>query len=58
METKNLGLVKSVFVQSTSPVRVDVWWYDTINGVIKYYDIETASWVSATTNYKIGRAHV
>jgi hypothetical protein len=47
METKNLGVVKSIFVQSTSPVRTDVWWYDTINNVLKYWDIVSTRWTNA-----------
>lgn len=44
METKNLGLVKAIFVQSTSPVRTDVWWYDTINNLLKYWDVGLLTW--------------
>jgi hypothetical protein len=47
METKNLGQVKSIFRQSTSPVRTDVWWFDTVNNVLKYWDITSAMWTTA-----------
>ena len=47
METKNLGLVKSIFVQSTSPVRTDVWWYDTLHNVLKYWDVASSRWTNA-----------
>ena len=48
METKNLGLVKSIFVQSTSPVRTDVWWYDTVNSLLKYWDVGLLEWKEVT----------
>jgi hypothetical protein len=48
METKNLGLVKAMFVQPTSPVRTDVWWYDTINAILKYWDAGTLQWKQVT----------
>ena len=44
METKNLGLVKAIFTQSTSPVRTDVWLYDTVNSVLKYWDTGSLTW--------------
>lgn len=44
--TKNLGLVKAIFRQSSSPSRVDVLWYDTINNLLKYYDTTLLSWES------------
>jgi hypothetical protein len=45
METKNLGLVKSIFRQSTPPDRTDVYWYDTINNIIKIYSNDTLKWI-------------
>jgi hypothetical protein len=48
METKNLGLVKAMFTQPTSPVRTDVWWYDTINSLLKYWDIGLLQWKEVT----------
>jgi hypothetical protein len=48
METKNLGLVKAIFTQSTSPVRTDVWWYDTVNSVLKYWDTGSLTWEVVT----------
>ena len=44
MATKNLGLVKAIFRQSSSPSRTDVLWYDTEANVLKYYDTTTLSW--------------
>ena len=44
METKNLGLVKGLFSQSSEPDRTDVLWYDTINNVLKYYNAITLKW--------------
>ena len=48
METKNLGLVKAIFIQSTSPVRTDVWWYDTVNNLLKYWDVGLLTWKQVT----------
>jgi hypothetical protein len=48
METKNLGLVKAIFIQSTSPVRTDVWWYDTLNSLLKYWDVGLLQWKEVT----------
>jgi hypothetical protein len=41
----NLGFVKPIFSQSTSPSRVDVWWYDTVNHVFKYFHTTKLMWV-------------
>jgi hypothetical protein len=48
-ETKNLGLVRSIFRQSTEPVRTDVLWYDTINSVLKVYDLVALKWLPKST---------
>jgi hypothetical protein len=48
METKNLGLVKAIFTQSASPIRTDVWWYDTINSILKYWDVGSLTWKVVT----------
>ena len=45
MSTKNLGLVKVIFKQATSPMPTDVLWYDTINKILKYFDITILSWI-------------
>jgi uncharacterized protein (TIGR02145 family) len=47
METKNLGIVKSIFRQSTAPVRTDVWWFDTVNNVLKSWDTTLGQWGSS-----------
>lgn len=44
MATKNLGLVKAIFRQSSSPSRTDVLWYDTVNSILKYYNTSLLSW--------------
>lgn len=54
MLTKNLGLVKSIFRQSTSPVRTDVLWYDTINNTLKAYNSNTLSWVPLQRSPLVG----
>jgi hypothetical protein len=48
-ETKNLGIVKSIFRQSTQPVRTDVLWYDTVNSVLKIYDFVALKWLPKVT---------
>ena len=45
MNTKNLGLVKAIFNQSTTPTRTDVLWYDSINGILKGYNNGTRAWL-------------
>jgi hypothetical protein len=50
METKNLGFVKSIFRQTTSPVRTDVLWFDTINNVLRYWDTSALIWKVLTTS--------
>lgn len=54
METKNLGLVKAIFRQSTEPVRTDVLWYDTINNVLKIYDSVALKWLPKNTQLSGG----
>jgi hypothetical protein len=44
-ETKNLGLVKGIFSQSTPPVRTDVLWFDTVNILLKAYDTVALKWL-------------
>jgi hypothetical protein len=44
-QTKNLGLVKAIFRQSTQPNRTDVLWFDTLESVLKEYDIVTLKWL-------------
>jgi hypothetical protein len=44
METRNLGLVKGTFRQTTAPIRTDVLWYDTTVNVLKLYNIITLKW--------------
>jgi len=44
--SKNLGLVKAIFRQATSPVLTDVLWYDTVNKILKYFHTTTLTWRS------------
>jgi len=44
-QTKNLGLVKAIFRQTTTPTRTDILWYDTLNEVMKIYNHTSLKWV-------------
>lgn len=46
--TRNLGLVKAIFVGTTAPSNTQVLWYDTSlpAPIHKYYDTLTTSWVA------------
>lgn len=45
--TKNLGLVKAIFVAVSPPTNINVLWYDDNVGqkIHKYYDVVTAMWL-------------
>lgn len=49
--TRNLGLVKAIFVGTTPPANTQVLWYDTSLAapVHKYYDTLTTTWISIVT---------
>ena len=49
--TRNLGLVKAIFVGTTPPTNTQVLWYDTslATPVHKYYDTLTEQWISIVT---------
>ncbi len=44
LEDEDLGLVKVIFRQNSTPVPIDVLWYDTTDGTLKYYESNTYTW--------------
>jgi hypothetical protein len=65
-ETRNLGLVKAIFVGTTPPTNTQVLWYDTSLAapIHKYFDTLTEMWVplqatsTETDSYRLGMFNV